>query len=269
MSVASWAIGAQTDPGKKRREEPNQDHLLVLTSPVETGGRPPLLVVADGMGGHAGGAAASRIVAESVARVYQQAPGEQALPEVLQRCLQQAHQAVRQASQVNAELASMGSTAVLATLEEKRLVVANVGDSRAYLLRGREMKQVSYDHSVVGDELRKGLISFLQALRHPKRNRLTQSISAKRTSIQPYLAEYALEPDDTILLCTDGLWGVVTDAVTRAVALEMPPQQAAEKLVALANTSQAPDNVSVIIARRTDANPARLLGDDDQTNPGF
>jgi protein phosphatase len=163
----------------------------------------------------------------------------------------------------------MGSTAVLAVLDKERLVVANVGDSRAYLLHGREMNQVSFDHSVVGDELRKGLISFLQALRHPRRNRLTQSISARRTSIDPYVAEYALDPNDTVLLCTDGLWGVVTEAVTQAVALEMPPQQAAEKLVALANTSQAPDNVSVVVARRTDARPVRVFADEDQTNPGL
>lgn len=265
MNTPSWVIGTRTDAGKKRRGEPNQDHLLV----VETGGRPPLLIVADGMGGHAGGAAASRIVAETVARVYREAAQTTPLAGLLRQCLLAAHQAVRQAAEGDSNLASMGSTAVLAALEDSRLVVANVGDSRAYLLHGREMKQVSFDHSVVGDELRRGVISFLQALRHPKRNRLTQSISARRTSIDPYVAEHPLDPNDTVLLCTDGLWGVVTEAVTRAVALELEPAQAAEKLVTLANTSQAPDNVSVVVARRADAQVARLFAEDDQTNPGL
>lgn len=268
MSLVEWQLGGQTDPGLKRKDAPNQDAILLLPG---NEGRAPLLLVADGMGGHQGGETASRIVIETVRDCYLHARSPVAnYGEVLADCLLAAHRAMRAWANQKPELADMGSTAVLAALDGDTLHIANIGDSRAYLLRGREMRQVSFDHSEVADLVRARQITPLQALQHPRRNRLTQSITSRRTTISPFVGQARLEPDDTILLCSDGLWGVVAEAVVQAVALEFSPAEAAAKLVALALARQAPDNISIILARRRAARSQSLLADDaDQTNPGL
>jgi len=268
MTTASFPdieTGAASDVGRKRREEPNQDAILVIPS---EGSRPPLFIVADGMGGHAGGALASILVIETIAEHYRQVGDYRDLTALLGDCLQRAHRALADRAAGQPEYSSMGSTAILAVLLGGQVFIANVGDSRAYLLHGREMIQLSYDHSVVADQVRAGRINSLQALRSPKRNRLTQSISPKRKVINPYIAQSVFAEDDILLLCTDGLWGVVTEAILQAVALELPPQEAAEKLVALTLASGAPDNVSVMIVRKRGTQTAVPYNDDD-TNPGL
>jgi serine/threonine protein phosphatase PrpC len=307
--------GSATDAGRERGDEPNQDSLRVLPS---EGGRPLLLIVADGMGGHAGGALASQMVVEAVAIHYYQATDYRDLGALLGDCLQHAHQVLKNYVASHAELASMGSTAVLAAVRGEQVFFANVGDSRAYLIRGRkaqagtptlvsgslkrksgfagmwagiagrlrgnrsrprqrngkgaepgpEMLQLSYDHSVVADQIRAGLITPLQALHSTKRNQLTQSITPRRAEITPYIAQMPFSPEDTLLLCTDGLWGVIPEATIQAIAGELPPQAAVEKLIALTLASGAPDNVTAVIARKRGAQTAASV-DEDDTDPGL
>lgn len=261
----SLETGSATDPGRKRGGEPNQDAVLVLQP---EGGRPPLFIVADGMGGHAGGVEASHLVVEAIATRYRQMEKISDPSTLLKDCLLQAHQALIAHANSHPGLASMGSAAVVAMIDGGQVTVANVGDSRAYLLHDREMTQLSYDHSVVADQVRAGRITPLQALRSRKRNRLTLSISPKRREINPYSAQAAFGEEDTLLLCSDGLWGVVPETIMQAVALEMPPQKAAEKLVAYTLASGAPDNVSAVIARKRGAKTAAAY-DEDDTNPGL
>ncbi len=295
---SEFDIGILSDPGRKRNAEPNEDSIHVLPADPERG-LPSLLIVADGMGGYAGGAVASQKVVEAVIKRYSQAEDPSDLASLLGACLQAAFTALKVNAADHPELASMGSTAVLAIIQNNQVFVANVGDSRAYLigkhpdqpdipsakehgqkhkflffknwkgignsLHGKkqrleeidssepvsEMQQLSYDHSVVADQVRAGLITPLQARWHPKRNRLTQSISPKRKEIKPYIAQFPFQENDTLILCTDGLWGVVPEAILQAIAQELPPQEAAEKLVSLANQNGGPDNISVIIARKS------------------
>lgn len=260
-------FGAVTDPGRKRRAEPNQDSILV-TQADATAGRAPLLIIADGMGGYKGGAIASQIVVETISRHYQEKARDQDILVILTECIRLAHEAITARSAQETELGSMGSTVVMAVPTVEKVFCANVGDSRAYLVNARTLVQISQDQSVVAEQVRAGLLTTLQALRHPKRNRLTQSINAKRRDIRPYLNQVEWSHEDVLLLCTDGLWGVVSDAILRAVAWELPPQQAAEKLVELSKASGAPDNVSVIIARRKGWQSAQAKMD-DITNPGI
>jgi PPM family protein phosphatase len=284
-------VGLATDPGRKRGGEPNQDAILFI--PAENG-RPPLFIVADGMGGHAGGAEASRLVINAVASHYCHAEKFKDLPALLQECLQKAFNALVTHATSHPELAAMGSTAVLAAYQDDQVVVCNVGDSRAYQIRyvrpparpdprrfflfrwfrrhkhvpnpepTVEILQLSYDHSVVADQVRAGQLTPLQALRSSKRNRLTQSITPRRKEIKPFTSQFTFEKDDTLLLCTDGLWGVVPEATLAAVALELPLQEAADKLVQQAVSYGGPDNVSVIIACQAGA---QKMDTSDETNP--
>lgn len=257
-------IAVLTDPGRKRGGDSNQDSVMALPADPARG-ISPLLIVADGMGGHVGGAIASQKVVEAIAGRYRQARRGEDFLLLLGDCLQAALEALQQHAAIEPSLVSMGSTVVLAVLEEGQAWVANIGDSRAYVIHGREMTQVSFDHSVVGDQVRAGLITPLEARSHPKRNRLTQSLSPKRTTIKPHICQVPFERDNTLVLCSDGLWGVIPEAMLHAVANDLPPGEAAEKLVDLANSSGGPDNISVIIARRRDASPAPLFGKDDET----
>jgi serine/threonine protein phosphatase PrpC len=239
--------GAATDPGRKRRGEPNQDGMLIL--PAEAA-RPLLLIVADGMGGYAGGAEASQLVIDAAASWYKKKKKNSDPASLLKDCILQAHRDLVKHAKGKSERMSMGSTLVAAVVDGAHAYIANVGDSRAYLLRGEEIILLSYDHSVVADRVRAGRMTPLQALQSPLRNRLTQSITPKRKSIKPYVTQAAFSGGDILLLCTDGLWGVVTEAVMQTVAREMAPQAAADKLVELTLALGAPDNVTVVIARR-------------------
>ena len=269
------SIGLASDPGLKRITEPNQDTVLVI--PAEQG-HPPLLMVADGMGGHAGGAEASQLVVAAVASRYRQAGRIDDLPGLLQECLQFALNTLVDRVAGHPELDAMGSTAVIAVPQAGQVVVANVGDSRAYRLRyaspppqpaprrfslfdwfhrddptvteGKpnvEILQLTYDHSVVAELVRAGQLTPLQALQSPQRNRLTQSITPRRLDLAPYINQYPFVTGDTLLLCSDGLWGVIPESTLSAIAMELPPQEAANKLIQQAINYGGPDNISVII----------------------
>jgi len=268
MTPWDFEIGIASHPGRKRSGKPNQDAVEIILPDVERK-HPPLLILADGMGGYAGGEVASRLVIETIRDLYRQSEVSNDYSAFFVGCLQKAHEALRSHSAQNPQMADMGSTVVLALLDEEQIVTANVGDSRAYLFHDGEILQLSHDHSVVAEQVRTGLITPLQARRHPKRNRLTQSLSARRQEIHPYVNRSLLKPGDIVLLCSDGLWGVVSEAIIQAVAIELSPQDAANKLVTLANASQGPDNVSVIIARRAgDRDESKIASFLDDTNPG-
>jgi protein phosphatase len=245
---SGFEVGSACDAGRKRTGE-NQDRVEVIL-PRESDVFPPLLLVADGMGGHLGGALASQLVVETFKENYLRAKHPTELLGLLRACAARAHQSVRERGASNHELADMGSTLVAAALTQHRAFILNVGDSRAYVIRGNRAIQISQDQSEVADQVRAGLLTPEQARGHPKRGRLSMSITAKRAEIQPYALDYPLEPDDILLLCSDGLWDVLPETLLCAAASELSPQPAADKLVALANASQGPDNISVVVARR-------------------
>jgi len=259
-----YDIGYAIDAGRKRKGGPNQDSIVVLL-PEPDRTLPPILVVADGMGGYSGGAIASQTIIQEFSSQYKDFKSESfSMQGFATKVIDDALTEMQQKAVVDPQLANMGSTVVALCVEEKKVGVVNIGDSRAYLFCNGEVKQLSYDHSFIGEAMRAGLLTPEQAAIHPKKNQLTQSISARRTALTPFFAEYPLERNDVLLICSDGLWGVVSEAIMQAVVLEMPPQAAAEKLVKLANSRGGPDNISVIVCRRVDSEPVlpRIIGED-------
>ncbi len=246
-----FEIGKITDTGIKRRDQPNQDAIGVWV-PGMLNRRPPLLVVADGMGGYSGGALASKLVVETILENYQHSDIRRlSYIQILEDSIQNAHLAIIQSAQKDPQLSKMGSTVVAAILEPNVTHFSNIGDSRAYLINEKQVLQISYDHSLVAEMVRIGSLTPEEAQQHPRRNVLTLSLSAQRQEVKPYTASIAIHKGDVILLCTDGLWGVVPETKIQEAVLTLPPQVAAERLVELANENEAPDNISVIIARKT------------------
>ncbi len=240
-------VAELTDIGRKRAV--NQDNLgrRVPDDPDETARDGALFVVADGMGGHAAGEIASTVAVQTICTTY----FETASGDVLQglaQAIKRANEAILTIARESAEHAGMGTTLVAAVLCQGILYVANIGDSRAYLIRNGRMRQLTEDHSWVADQVRAGLLTEDQARNHTHRNVITRSLGTQPNVIADVFVEPARE-GDVVLLCSDGLHGYVDDAVIAEVVRSLSPTEAAQKLIALANEAGGPDNITVSIVK--------------------
>jgi serine/threonine protein phosphatase PrpC len=234
--MATLAPGSATDRGKVR--ETNQDALLVS---------PPLFAVADGMGGAPGGDIASQAALDALAARFTGPPG----PELLAEAARAANQAVWQQADSDPALEGMGSTltaaAVLEGEGESRLAVANVGDSRAYLLRDGRLSRLTTDHSVVQALIDDGEVSSDEWRTHPRRGLLTRALGMAPV-VDADITVTGVRDGDRALLCTDGLTTEADEAQIAAVLTGTgDPDQAAGELVRLANRSGGSDNTAVIV----------------------
>lgn len=244
----------KTDVGRVRAE--NQD-FGTFTAPAEeaasrTGGR--LLVVADGMGGHRGGATASRLAVETVKQQYL-ANETDDVAEMLRSALARANARVYSEAQSNTELRGMGTTTSALLIRGAQAWFAHVGDSRIYGVRSDAIKQFTDDHSLVATMVREGLLTSQEAENHPRRNVLQRSIGVSEEVDIDVRGPIDVRENDVFILCSDGLHGVVkNDEIQQAARLS--PEQAADRLVNLALERGAPDNVTVIVAKVVRKNPS-------------
>ncbi len=233
-----------TDVGQTRSE--NQDAWGEFERDGER-----LLVVADGMGGHQGGATASRLCVESVARVFKTGKGD--AEERLRRGFGLANKEIHRSALKNPRLRGMGTTAVAVLFSPRgRAWVGWIGDSRAYLQRAGCLESLTADHSLVAEWIRGGIISGDEAENHPRRNELTRAIGFG-DDVEPDVVELDVEPGDILLLCSDGLWGVVSDQEIGYTIGSLDPAAAARALVETANANGGPDNVTVQLLAIRDA----------------
>lgn len=237
----------KTDVGKVRSE--NQDFGTLTTSQEEAkshaGGR--LLIVADGMGGHRGGATASRLAADTVKTEYlTSATGDPAI--ALHEALAMANAKIFAESQTNPDLRGMGTTTSALVVRGNQAWFAHVGDSRIYLIRGERIQQLTDDHSLVATMVREGLLTIQEAETHPRRNVLQRSVGVGEDVDIDIRGPFEVQEADTFILCSDGLHGLVKEEEMARVA-RLPLEQAASEFVKLALDRGAPDNVTVIVAR--------------------
>jgi PPM family protein phosphatase len=247
-------IGHRTDVG--RRRDHNEDYLRAVQpdSSAELAHRGLLLVVADGMGGYAAGEVASRTAVDAVHQAYYQDLFSD-LEAALIRALKTANESVVREASRDAERQGMGTTIAVAVIRGDELVAANVGDSRVYLLRDHKISKVTRDHSWVAELVDSGKITPEDALRHPMRNVVTRSLGGNAdVEVQVY-PRAVLKPGDTVLLCSDGLWGMVPDERITHILENLSAQAAADALIAAANEAGGHDNISAIVCR--------VVGDED------
>ena len=240
--------GQKSDIGRKRVGKPNQDRLGSY-EPVSPSCPDFLYVVCDGMGGYKGGEIASQLAVATIVKTYRELADELSAPQILREAIKRAHEAIRQYHKAGS-LGSMGTTAVVAAIRGERLYVANVGDSRAYILRQGKLRQITEDHSKVSALVRAKVITAEEAKTSKVRNELNRSLSAARTEIEADIFEEDFRDGDALVLCSDGLWGPAGDANIRAIVSKLPPEAAAERLIQIANQAWGPDNISAIIVRR-------------------
>jgi serine/threonine protein phosphatase PrpC len=245
--VDNIEIGWMTNRG--RRRDHNEDNLYVFSAPdTDHDGRGMLLAVADGMGGHAGGEYASRIAVESLGEFYEPRNGENPpAQDALRTCIDKAHTTIYTQAQNSAILKGMGTTLTAALIDKNTLNIGQVGDSRCYLIRNGSIKQLTNDHSLVAEQIRMGLITPDEAAHHPARNIITRALGTKE-KVEPDFYTFPLEPDDRILMCSDGLHGVVEDTKILELTLASASAPAAcVRLVEEANANGGPDNITVVI----------------------
>ena len=237
-------FGAATDVGRMRTN--NEDSYL---------SEPPVAAVADGMGGHNAGEVASAIAIEELTALKGMGPwpNERAATDDLKRAIVRATRRIREMAAGDRELNGMGTTLVAVLEDGSSVHLANVGDSRAYLLRQGELTQVTVDHTLVQELVDDGRLSPKDAERHPQRSMITRALGVDR-EVEIDLFTYKLQPGDRLVLCSDGLSDVLNPAQIRNALLRVrDPQQAAERLVAMAVEGGGPDNVTVIVVDTIEA----------------
>jgi len=224
-----------THPGRQRTT--NQDAVGHRIN-----GSYGVFVVADGMGGHRTGELASRMAVKNIVDVVRE---EEPSPSLLLDAFEEANDAIYMAGQ-RPESRGMGTTATALALNLPYAIIAHVGDSRAYLLRDGVLTQLTQDHSWVAERMRQGLLTPTEARNHRWRNVITNALGSFPEA-RVDLIGLKVQPGDRFLLCSDGLSGVLEDSVLQEILEELPPAEAVERLVKLANEWGGPDNISAIV----------------------
>jgi serine/threonine protein phosphatase PrpC len=236
---------ARTDRGQVRPS--NED--FVFTDP-----QAGVLIIADGMGGHAAGEVASELATRTIAVALAEAMPESGAPgkdlgELLRNAIGRADAAIRARTARDRDLSGMGCTVVAAVCGRDAITIAHVGDSRAYLINGQGVQQLTEDHSVVAQMLNSGFLTPSDARKHHLRNVITRSLGYEGSS-QPDIQQVEWHSGDILLLCTDGLSNVVEDVEIAAIVASHREdlEDAARDLIDAANARGGPDNISVILA---------------------
>ena len=242
-------IGAASDPGQKRGE--NQDsHAFHVPQEGSAHRKGVLLALADGMGGHSGGAVASKTAIDALMETYY-AETSGTILESLEKAFQQANRKVIETGKKDLALQGLGSTLTAAVLKDDRMYFAHVGDSRGYIIYDHAITQFTEDHSYVASLVKAGVITAEQAETHPEGNIITRAIGADE-SLQVDVSEHqqAVRENQYILICCDGLYRVVkNEEIIDTVYAYKDPDAISQKLVDMANANGGPDNITVLIAR--------------------
>jgi len=226
----------RTDTGRQRNA--NEDSLFT---------RPPLFVVADGMGGAQAGEVASKTAAESFDRELPAGPPEQ----ILRQTIEAANRTIHERARNDPDLAGMGTTITAAIFdpEAEEVAIGHVGDSRAYRLRGSRFERLTRDHSLVEEMRRKGQLTEAQAEDHPQRSIITRALGPE-PEVEVDLQTVSAQPGDVFLLCSDGLTTMLGDEqIGRLLARATSMQSAVRALVDEANRAGGRDNITVVAFR--------------------
>lgn len=223
----------------------NQDYCFSSDTPI--GNLPNLYIVCDGMGGHKAGEYASRYTVERMVAYVSRSRSQDPV-HILREAIRKANEILVIESREDAEKQGMGTTVVAATLIDHRLYVANVGDSRLYVINNT-IKQVTQDHSYIEEMVRMGKVKREDAKAHEKKNVITRAIGVM-DKVKVDFFEVDLEDKDAVLLCTDGLSNMVTDErICQIVLSNVHTEDIARKLVEEANKNGGQDNITAVVLK--------------------
>lgn len=242
-------IRAATDLGMKRSQNEDSHGTWVSDDAAERERRGVLVVVADGMGGSRAGEVASRLAVETVIRTYREGRSANPLDD-LYRAVENANHVVHTESVSHPDMSGMGTTCTALVVRGPDAYVAHVGDSRCYAVLDGHLRQLTQDHSLVAQLVRDGQLTPDQARSDPRRNVVTRSVGVGATvEIDAQRFESLLREGDTLLLCSDGLHGLVSDDELARFASEDRLDDACRRAIVTANQRGGHDNITVVLAR--------------------
>lgn len=242
--VPAFEVALRTDIGRVRARNEDRGDYVIPDDAGTFANKGALFVIADGMGGHEMGDVASDIAVRTVRKAYYQHTADD-VTTALAAAIREAHAAIQR--QTPADV-MMGSTCVAAVILGKMAYVANVGDSRAYLVRDGQIRQISRDHSLVAELVRAGLLTQEQARTHEQRNLIYRSLGCAG-DVEVDLFTEQVRDGDTLVLCSDGLSALVEDDELRAVVETNTPDDGVRTLIERANARGGPDNITAVVAR--------------------
>ena len=236
-------INFQTDVGQRRNT--NQDYAGLFENKTGLA----LAVLADGMGGHQAGDVASQMAVNNLGEQWRNSEintSEKAIQWLIQE-IQSVNEAIYEKGQSKPEYQGMGTTIVTAALLKESLVLANIGDSRAYLVRDEQLSQLTEDHSLVNELVKSGEITAEMAANHPRKNVLTRSLGMPKT-VEVDVTNHVWLPNDYVLLCSDGLTNMVSESdMLKIIHSEQSLKEKVTTMITAANEAGGLDNITVLI----------------------
>ena len=248
-NLNSRKIGMLTDVGKVRTIDEDSILAADLSFGINSESEKFLLLaVADGMGGHAKGEEASKIALNTLTKtIIPELFGNTSFTDLLENGIKNANQEILEYTVKNPESSGMGTTTVCALVKGNNIHLANVGDSRAYVISDDEIRRVTKDHSYVQSLIDEGQITEEEARDHPQKNVITKAVGIME-SVEPDTMKLTLDDDESLLLCCDGVIAHLTDEdIHKIICNENNPQNACQQIVDLANQRGGSDNISLII----------------------
>ncbi|HDZ86513.1 MAG TPA: Stp1/IreP family PP2C-type Ser/Thr phosphatase [Actinobacteria bacterium] len=227
-------FASATHVGRVRQE--NEDYVIAKNG---------VFIVADGMGGHSAGDVASKLASETAYKVISASTEEDKL-KVLQEAVKAANKKVIDKAQQIQVQKGMGTTITIAVIDGMKAYLAHIGDSRAYILRGSQLKQLSEDHSLVAEMVKEGKITNKEADEHPYRNVITRAVGSD-LDVKTDVFSFELKKDDRLVLTSDGLTGMLKDAEIKKLVTDSKLKDATNKLIEAANEKGGQDNISVVL----------------------
>jgi PPM family protein phosphatase len=243
-----------SDVGLRRSN--NQDNFgrVLASSEQQWHQRGHLFMVSDGMGAHAAGELASKMAVDTITLSYFKLP-DRSPAEALRKAVEEANARIHARGQDNPDFKGMGTTTTALALLPQGALVAHVGDSRAYRLRGNRLEQLSFDHSLVWEMMAGGKLADKEVPGYIPKNIITRSLGPSEKVQVDLEGPFPLVEGDTFLLCSDGLSGPVADEEIGVIMGTLPPEEAVRVLVDLANLRGGPDNITVLIAHVNSLTP--------------
>lgn len=243
---------AATDIGMRRATNQDSHDVFLADDGPSWYDRGHIFIVADGMGAHAAGELASKIAVDTIPHLYHK-HAELSPPEAIQKAVLEANEEIHSRGQANTEFHNMGTTCSVLLLLPQGALVAQVGDSRVYRMRGDRIEQLSFDHSLVWEMRAAGQIKGDEIPPGIGKNIITRSLGPKSRVKVDLEGPFPVVEGDTFLLCSDGLSGAVEDEEIGSIIHALPPKEACRLLIDLANLRGGPDNITLIVAKVTGA----------------
>jgi protein phosphatase len=245
-------VAVVTDLGNIRTNNEDTGLFFRVADPQVTREKGALLMVADGMGGHAAGEVASKMAADTISKEYFKNGAAGNIEKSLSKIFALANKNIYEASSANQALRGMGTTCTALVVVNNLVYYAHVGDSRAYMVKKNSIARITTDHTYVQQLVQEGQITAAEAEEHPQRNILTNAMGTKpQIRIDTGQFDLPFEENDSLLVCSDGLYDYLDDAEIAAMVNGNSPQEAADALVAEAKKRGGHDNITVVLAAKT------------------